>query len=126
MEEENDSSKFIIIICTCFVFTLVILILTSKQISKKQYNDGYFSDLYENLNLNPISKIELKSKNNSFNGTYKNLITETFSIYNWKGNYIEIERIDSNYINLIENENNLFEIGTDSLGNKLYSDKKVF
>ena len=94
--------------------------------SKKQYNDGYFLDLYENLNLNPISKIELNPiENISNNDNYKNLFTPALPIYIWKGNFIKIERIDSNYINLIENESNLFEIGTDSLGNKLYSNKKA-
>ena len=131
MEEENraiNKSVYYCFLCFSFILNLINIILVSIQKSKKQYDDVYFLDLYENLNLSPITKIELKSRNtddNNYENSYENLFIQTNPIYNWKEKYFKFERIVSKYINLISNDSNLFEIGTDSLGNKLYSDKKV-
>ena len=54
-----------------------------------------------------------------------NLFSKKDPIYFWKGNCFYIERIDSNYLNLLKKEEDSFEIGTDSLGKKLYFYSKV-
>ena len=128
MEQENNDIKIFYkyFLYFSYLLSLMNFYLLTEQVTIEQYNDGYFLDLYENLNTTPISKIELKSTNNdNDNDNNANYFIGNNTIYSWKKKYFYFERIDSKYINLINNDSNLFEIGTDSLGNKLYSDKKV-
>ena len=50
MEEENRSNNKSVycFLCFSFILNLINIILVSIQKSKKQYDDGYFLDLYEN------------------------------------------------------------------------------
>ena len=123
MDEINENKKTLLCIITCFSFSLglIILILTAYQIKKKQYNDGYFLDVMENLNYSPIKSIILSSE---YNNSCLNLYSKDIPIYKWKGNYFIIERTDLNYNDLISN-NFEINIGTDSQGNNLYSNEKV-
>ena len=118
----------IIIVITIILVAIIYLILYPVTIllnyieeKKQPYKDGYFSDMYENLNKAPIKNIALINNQISC----QNLFTKKEPIYFWKGKCFFIERINSSYLELLTKGNNSYEIGTDSLGNKLYFDKKV-
>ena len=102
--------------------TVIAFILICIQYSKKQYNDEYFRDVFDNLNQYPIKAIEIIDIDN---GMCNNFFVNNKPIYKWKGKYFKFERINSNLLNLLSKENNSIQIGTDSLGNKLYSNEKV-
>ena len=112
---------FLISIALFIIFSLTNLVLLYIEEKKEQYGDGYFRDVYQNLYTAPIKSIKIATdKKNCYN-----LFTEKYKIYKWKGICFQIERIYSIYHNLIDKETDSFQIGTDSLGNKLYSTKKV-
>ena len=112
---------FLISIALFIIFSLTNLVLLYIEEKKEQYGDGYFRDVYQNLYTAPIKSINIiTDEKNCYN-----LFTEKYKIYKWKGICFQIERIYSIYHNLIDKETDSFQIGTDSLGNKLYSEKKV-
>ena len=92
------------------------------EYNHKQYNDGYFTDVLDNLNQAPIKKIEIINKKND---SCENLFSLNTPIYHWKEKYFKFERIKSNLYKLKKKEKQSIEIGTDSLSNKLYSKEKV-
>ena len=123
------NAKKIIMLCSIaiiyfFVYPTII-ILNLVELIKVQYGDGYFMDVNQNLNIAPIKLILLRKSEKSCH----NLFSKKYPIYFWKGNCFYIERIDSNYqlqyLNLLKKEEDSFEIGTDSLGKKLYFYSKV-
>ena len=123
-EQIEESDKGVIVkccICIGYWIGIFAFVLVCIQIYRKQYNDGYFLDLYDNLNLSPIKKIEISDHNDSCS----NLFSKETPIYNWKGKFFKFERINLKYINLMDKKNDYFEIGIDSSGNKLYSNEKV-
>ena len=122
IENINTNPICSCISCIIYIFQIVAFILICIHCSKKQYNDGYFLDVLDNLNKNPIKNIEIISENNS---NCENLFLNNTPIYKWKEKYFKFERINSNLLNLLNKENNSIEIGTDSLENKLYSNETV-
>ena len=120
----EDKKVFIAIILALIIYGIlypVTIFLNNIEEKNVQYGDGYFSDIYQNLNKQPIRHISLTNIADKSH----NLFTEQNPIYVWKGNRFNIERISSNYLQLIKKDKNTFEIGTDSLGNRLYSNQKV-
>ena len=112
---------FLISIALFIIFSLTNLVLLYIEEKKEQYGDGYFRDVYQNLYTAPIKSINIiTDEKNCYN-----LFTEKYKIYKWKGICFQIERIYSIYHNLIDKETDSFQIGIDSLGNKLsYSNNK--
>ena len=120
----EDNKVLIIIILLLIIYIVlypITILLNHREGKKVQYGDGYFLDVTQNLNKQPIQNITLKN----IADKYHNFFTEKNPIYFWKGNCLNIERISSNYLLLLKKDKNNFEIGTDSLGNKLYSNQKV-
>ena len=104
-----------------FIFALIIIVLFIVEWKKGQYEDGYFLDVYQNLNQTPIKNIKVITDEK----ICSNLFTEENPIFWWKGKCFYIERINFNYLKLLEKTNDSMEIGYDSLGNKLYSIEKA-
>ena len=120
----EDNKVLIIIILLLIIYIVlypITILLNHREGKKVQYGDGYFLDVTQNLNKQPIQNITLKN----IADKYHNFFTEKNPIYFWKGNCFNIERISSNYLLLLKKDKNTFEIGTDSLGNKLYFNQKV-
>ena len=121
MDEEKTVIFIIVCVALFIIFSFTNLILLYIEEKKEQYGDGYFKDIYQNLQLTPIKSIKIETDVINCH----NLFLDTDKIYKWKDICFQIQRIDSNYLKLLNKENNSFQIGTDSLGNKLYSTKKV-
>ena len=119
-----DEEKTVIFIITCIaliiIFSFTNLILLYIEEKKEQYGDGYFKDIYQNLQLTPIKSIKIETDVINCH----NLFLDADKIYKWKDICFQIQRIDSNYLKLLNKENNSFQIGTDSLGNKLNKFRK--
>ena len=121
MDENKAAIIFFVCIALFIILSLTNLLLLYIEEKKEQYGDGYFKDVYQNLNLSPIKSIKIETDVINCH----NLFIDKDKIYKWKDICFQIQRIDSNYLKLLNKENNYFQIGTDSLGNKLYSTKKV-
>ena len=121
---EDKKVVVIIVILVLIIYIIlypITIILNSLEGKKVQYGDGYFEDIRQNLDKQPIQNISFTN----ITSRYHNLFTEKNPIYYWKGNLFYIQTISSNYLQLLTKDKNTSEIGTDSLGNKLYSNQKV-
>ena len=121
---EDKKVVVIIVILVLIIYIIlypITIILNSIEGKKVQYGDGYFEDIRQNLDKQPIQNISFTN----ITSRYHNLFTEKNPIYSWKGNLFYIQTISSNYLRLLKQDKNTSEIGTDSLGNKLYSNQKV-